>query len=168
MLPRRRWWEQRDAAASRTEPSIPEQDGRFIIHTFTMKKYLLLLIPIALIVVLFIVAPSGTVTVPVDSSNTNSAAVNENANTSLPQAFAIFTYQGQEGKTAFALLDELYEVEYQQFDFGPLVKSIEGEASSDSRFWLYYVNGEQAQIGADQYVTKDGDTILWRLEESTE
>lgn len=126
-----------------------------------MKKHLVWAIPLALVILLFAVAPLGKVTVPSEEKNVNAEE------SALPAASATFEYQGEEGKTAFALLQEQYDVEYDQFDFGVLIKSINGEQSDDSHFWLYYINGEQAQTGADQFETQTGDVILWRLEEST-
>lgn len=143
--------------------------GVFIIYAYCMKKYLLWFIPLALIALLVILAPHGKITVPV---NTNSIAnTNSTTNTAddanLPTAYATYSYAGEDGKTAFQLLDEKYSVVSQQFDFGVMVKSIESDESTDSRYWLYYVNGQQPTVGADVYQTKEGDTILWRLEQAT-
>lgn len=77
------------------------------------------------------------------------------------------TYQGVEGKTALELLKTKADVETQNFDgIGELVSSINGIASTSDRFWIYYVNGEQGQVGAGAYVTKSTDTIEWRYEQA--
>jgi hypothetical protein len=31
-------------------------------------------------------------------------------------------------------------------------------------YWMYYVNGEMAPVGAREYVVQDGDEITWKLE----
>jgi len=141
-----------------------------------MKRlYLIIGLPLLLLIALFIAAPYGeiTVTVPGENDQSETANVNtddtmmEEEDAGLPHAFATVEYQGEEGKTAFELLSRDHVVTYQQFDFGVLIEAIDGEESTNDRFWLFYVNGEQAQVGADQYTTTDGDTLLWRLEEST-
>jgi len=128
-----------------------------------MKKFSFFLIPLALLIVLFAVAPRGEITfnAPAEEGKT------EAATQELPEAFATLEYAGEAEKDAFTLLKENADVDYDEFDFGVMVKSINGDASTADRFWLYYVNGEQAMVGADAYETQDGDTILWRLEEST-
>lgn len=46
------------------------------------------------------------------------------------------------------------------------ITSINGVSQDASKgmYWLYYVNGEMGQVGASQYVVKDGDIITWKLE----
>lgn len=73
------------------------------------------------------------------------------------------TYKGVDGKNAYDLLKENYTVVADQTAYGPMVKSINGEAATDSTYWSFKVNGEIATVGADQYVTKSTDTITWEL-----
>lgn len=80
------------------------------------------------------------------------------------QSFATVSYQGVEGQTAMALLKASHQVESKHFDFGDLVQSIDGQASDAAKYWLFYVDGKQADKGADVYATKNGQTIEWRLE----
>lgn len=75
-------------------------------------------------------------------------------------------YQGVEGKSALELLKANATVETQSFDFGEMVTSVNGIPSTSDYFWLYYVNGEPAQVGADTYITKSTDTIEWRYEQA--
>lgn len=74
-------------------------------------------------------------------------------------------YVGAEGKTAFELLREAAEVQYKQYDFGVFVESINGVRPDEKRFWKLYLNGAEAQVGADKLQTREGDVIEWRLEE---
>lgn len=45
------------------------------------------------------------------------------------------------------------------------VESIEGVANSAERreYWLYFVNGEPAHVGATETQLKSGDRVLWFL-----
>ncbi len=81
-----------------------------------------------------------------------------------PTAFATVSYQGVTGKTAFDLLKEKHQVDSKQFDFGVMVNAIDGQSSDTTKYWLYYVNGKQPDVGADKYQTKEGEMIEWRLE----
>lgn len=74
-------------------------------------------------------------------------------------------YQGVEGQSALDLLKASHTVESTTYDFGDFVTSIDGQASDGTtNFWAFYVNGEQSQVGASDYQTKNGDVIEWRLE----
>lgn len=74
-----------------------------------------------------------------------------------------FTYQGRDGVDAMTLLEEQTEVDKAPSGF---VTSINGREADDSQreFWAFYVNGEQAQVGAADYETKNDDQIEWKIE----
>jgi hypothetical protein len=77
------------------------------------------------------------------------------------------SYQGVAGKTALELLQQL---DPQAFTSGEganaFVTSIGGREADQAKqeFWAFYVNGEQAQVGAGAYEMQDGDEITWKLE----
>lgn len=68
------------------------------------------------------------------------------------------------GETALVGLKKSHEVETKHYSFGDLVEVIDGVSGGDGKYWIYYVNGKSAKVGASQYVLKTGDKILWRLE----
>jgi len=74
-------------------------------------------------------------------------------------------YSGKEGQSAFELLQEISQVEYKQYDFGVFVESINFVRPDDQHFWKLYINGVEAQVGADQLQTKNSDVIEWKLEQ---
>jgi len=49
---------------------------------------------------------------------------------------------------------------------GGFVISINGISQDPgaNKYWLYYVNGEFAQVGAGDYIVQEGDEITWKLE----
>lgn len=71
----------------------------------------------------------------------------------------------EDGQTAFELLEENAQVDSEQYDFGVLIRSINGKASDKDHYWALYVNDEYAQTGADQTVLTNGDLTEWRYEE---
>lgn len=77
----------------------------------------------------------------------------------------IISYQGDDGRTALDILKASYNVETKTYDgIGEMVTGINGVTPDSKHFWAFYVNGEQAQVGAGQYVTKSGDKVSWKLD----
>lgn len=75
-------------------------------------------------------------------------------------------YKGAEGKNALELLKQSHKVETKSYEgLGELVTSIDGVSAASNQFWALYINGQQSQVGASAYMTKDGDTIVWKHEE---
>jgi hypothetical protein len=77
------------------------------------------------------------------------------------------SYQGEEGKTALALLMEKYpDSEISGEGANAFVTSINGHAADSAKheFWKFVVNGQDAQVGAGSYTTKSSDTISWEID----
>lgn len=74
------------------------------------------------------------------------------------------SYEGQNDKTALELLKASHEIVSQDSSIGVFVTGIDGTNNIDSKYWMFYVDGKLAAMGADQYKTKDGETIEWRYE----
>lgn len=74
-----------------------------------------------------------------------------------------FRYQGKSDVDALTLLKEKAAVEQ---DRAGMVVSINGRKAETTKreFWSFYVNGEMAQVGSADYVTKDSDQLEWRIE----
>jgi len=88
----------------------------------------------------------------------------EKTETSQISGVQTFTYEGENGKSALDLLKDKAKVETTDSSFGSFVVSINGTSNSADHFWMFYVNGNLASTGADQYQTKEGDKIEWRYE----
>jgi len=46
---------------------------------------------------------------------------------------------------------------------GAFVTGINGVAGDSSNFWLWFLNGDAAQVGIDSYMLQPNDTVLWAL-----
>ncbi len=75
-----------------------------------------------------------------------------------------------EGETLFALLkrvtqQENFAFEYKEYEgLGTLITKIgEKENSADGAYWQYWVNNRYAEVGADRYMLKPDDVILWKF-----
>ncbi len=97
--------------------------------------------------------------IPLSSSVTDVPSDNASAN-------SVAKYDGIDGKNALELLKTSHKVTTKTFDgVGEYVESIDAIVPDKTHFFSFYVNGEQAQVGAGQYITKSTETIEWRLEE---
>lgn len=73
-------------------------------------------------------------------------------------------YDGQNGVDALSLLKKHAQVGVKHYSFGDLVTSINGTQGNGPKYWTFYVNGKEAQVGASSYVTKNSDKIEWKLQ----
>jgi len=76
-------------------------------------------------------------------------------------------------KEGFTVLDVLQlasdehglDLETKDSSFGLFVQGLAGKSGGDDgKYWMYYVNGEAATVGAGDYKIKDGDSIEFRFE----
>jgi hypothetical protein len=65
-------------------------------------------------------------------------------------------------ESAFDSLKRVAVVDYRIFATGTLITGINGVESDDEHYWLYFVNGEMPEVGADYYHPVDGDVITFR------
>ena len=91
--------------------------------------------------------------------------VNTDSNTQAVAAIQAIAYDGEDGQNALDLLKSKAEIQTQDSSIGVFVISINGISNSEDHFWMFYVNGELAQVSADQYTTKNGDKIEWRYDQ---
>lgn len=74
------------------------------------------------------------------------------------------SYKGQEGRDALALLRQHAKVATKHYSFGDQVVSINGTEGSGPKYWTFYINGKMAEVGANSYITKNSDTLTWKLQ----
>lgn len=75
------------------------------------------------------------------------------------------TYKGKDGITALALLEQTAKIEMSGTGEMAFVNSINDVAadSAKNEYWAFEINGQPAEVGAGSYITKDNDTITWKL-----
>jgi hypothetical protein len=79
----------------------------------------------------------------------------------------------KETTTVFDLLEQVtkeknLEFSYKNYlDLGVFIESIDNvkNDSKTNKWWQYWVNGELAQVGADNYQLKNRDTVEWKYAE---
>jgi hypothetical protein len=73
----------------------------------------------------------------------------------------VITYTGP--GNVLELLKEKHEVVTKDTQWGPYVECIDNICANTTHFWLYYVNGKLAPVGAHLYNATENDTITWRF-----
>ncbi|MFZ0368593.1 MAG: DUF4430 domain-containing protein [Halobacillus sp.] len=65
----------------------------------------------------------------------------------------------EEGTTLLKVMEDNFEVEQSE----GYINSIEGIAGNQEKkmAWMYTINGEEAQVGANEYEVKQGDMIVF-------
>lgn len=75
------------------------------------------------------------------------------------------TYKGQDHISALLLLQGVAKVTISGTGDMAFVTGIDGVKadSAKKQFWSFSVNGKEAAVGAGSYITKNTDTITWKL-----
>lgn len=99
------------------------------------------------------------------ANRTNSTSKASQTTTTAQQPTTSITYKGKAGTTALALLQQAAKVDMTGTGDMAYVTSINGTSadSAKKQYWEFDVNGTAAAVGAGSYVTKDTDTITWKL-----
>ena len=50
---------------------------------------------------------------------------------------------------------------------GKFIEEINGLKNNGNKYWIYYVNGKEAQVGVSNYKIKAGDVVSWKYEKNT-
>lgn len=121
------------------------------------KKYVLILVLVFVIIGIFAFV-SSSLNKNLGQESKNSPIITQNV-----KEINNFIYKGRNNKDALTLLKE--ETEVKQDDSG-MVSSINGRAADSNKreFWSFYINGQMAQVGPADYITKDEDSIEWKIE----
>lgn len=68
----------------------------------------------------------------------------------------------EEGQNLLEVMEENYEIIAKD----GFISAIEGyeQNKKEGKYWLYTINGEQATVGASDYIVEDQDIIVWNLD----
>ena len=69
----------------------------------------------------------------------------------------------QKGDTAYNVLERVLgdKLDAEDGKYGKFIKGIDGVYGTDTSYWTYFINRESAQVGAEQYVLKPNDEMIW-------
>ena len=74
------------------------------------------------------------------------------------------SYKGKDGTTALALLQHTATIKMTGSGEMAYVTSINGTAANPkNQYWQLFINGKSSMVGAGSLVTKNSDTITWKL-----
>ena len=59
-----------------------------------------------------------------------------------------------------------FSMDYKNYAYGAFIEELDGVRSDKSQamYWIYYINGKKANLGASSQKVKEGDNILWKYE----
>jgi hypothetical protein len=134
------------------------------------KKTLYIAVVVILIAIAVIGGTSYLLIYNNSTSDTKTTQTTQTTPTPTPTMAAMdhsVTYQGEEGKTALALLQTKYpDTVVTGEGANAFVTAINGYTADTAKheFWKFTINGEDAQVGAGSYTTKSGDEIMWMID----
>jgi hypothetical protein len=99
-----------------------------------------------------------------DSPSNKSTVVSSQSTVAKPAPTTQISYKGENGQNALVLLKKHAQVQTKSSSIGDYVTSINGNDGGGSKYWIFYVNGQESQVGASAYVTKNSDQIEWKLQ----
>lgn len=69
----------------------------------------------------------------------------------------------EEGEILYDVMEENFDIEATEEGF---ITSIEGisQNEEEGKYWMYYVNGEMAEVGAQDYELEPGDEVTFDLQ----
>lgn len=121
--------------------------------TNPLKKVILAIVAVG-------VVAGGTATAIVANSSSHKVAVSTNSQ----HQTTYISYHGVAGQDALTLLKKHATVSVKHYSFGDLVTSINGSQGNGPKYWTFYVNGKEAQVGAGSYKSKASDILSWKLQ----
>ncbi len=118
-----------------------------------------------IIIVASILVIAGLIVGGVIWANRGNSAPRVSDTNTATQPTTSLTYKGKAGITALALLQQAAKVSMTGTGDMAYVTTINGTTadSAKKQYWEFDVNGASASVGAGTYVTKDTDTITWKL-----
>ena len=82
-----------------------------------------------------------------------------------PTKTTLVSYDGIEGKTALEIFKtKATVVTKTATGLGEYVISVNGNDGGGTKYWLFFVNGKEAEVGAGSYITHSNDKIEWKLQ----
>jgi len=69
-----------------------------------------------------------------------------------------------------AILESLSEINLvtEKGQYGAFITSLMGQSQGDDYYWIYYVNGDYATVGVENYSINNQDKVEFRLEKYQE
>ncbi|MFA1820317.1 DUF4430 domain-containing protein [Virgibacillus oceani] len=69
----------------------------------------------------------------------------------------------EEGETAFDVLDDVAEVDYEESEYGPFITGVEKHEPEEGHYWGFFNNGSSSDVGAGTYELENGDNLLFKV-----
>ena len=70
--------------------------------------------------------------------------------------------------TVFEAVNNTYEIDYTEYDFGYFITSIDGLAQNGTHSWLYSVNNESANKAVNNYILSEDSNVTFSYTANSE
>ncbi len=81
---------------------------------------------------------------------------------------SIYKFSFYSNKSLFDLMKERLNISYQNYSFGPFITCINGVCQGNDTYWLYYIDGKLASVGAGScYIgncLKNNSVVIWKYQ----
>ena len=117
-----------------------------------------------ILIALLFVACGGDQPVPEnDATDTNNTT--ETTNKTLAENSDSLTIEltGIDSVSVLDLLLKAHQVDYRSTLSGAFVTAIDAHENGDDYFWIYTVNDTKVSVACDEYITFDGDRVIWHF-----
>lgn len=129
--------------------------------TIIITAFAAVAVAIGVTTVVLVNQPAGA---PADNQQ-NTSTQQTQAETQAENNEYLVSFTAEADKSVLDQLKTHAEVVTKDSSFGVYVDSINGVVGgTDGKYWAYYVDGEMAQVGASEYVTKGGEVVEWKFE----
>lgn len=71
----------------------------------------------------------------------------------------VYQFEAQQEQTAWDLIQEQAKVEYDQYQAGIFITTVNGKKADQDHYWAFYVDDQYAQQAVDQTDLQPGNTV---------
>lgn len=77
----------------------------------------------------------------------------------------VYIFTAEQEQTALELIEQRAKIEYDQYDAGVFITSVNGKEADNDHYWAFYINDNYATQAADKTNLEPGDTVKLVYEE---
>ena len=74
------------------------------------------------------------------------------------------TFNIKSGESVLDLLARTKNIQVKEYSFGKMVTTIDNlKNGQNKKYWIYFINDQEAKIGASNYKLKPGERVIWKF-----
>lgn len=138
------------------------------------KSTLIIVISLCILIGVFYLVKPPIGVKPLSAQKAPKALSVKNVKVSLNVLDKKYEVEMKEGSSVFEVMQKiqeesmgnnLFSFKYKEHTgLGIFINEINGKKGGEGGYWIYYVNGEEANVGVSNYKINNGDIISWEYE----